>query len=172
MQPESLPSTRQRLLDKLVRELVRSEAQALEHAPREARRIGETPPVFALRDVGLHAMQMRPRLQHTLTAHGVMANRGALGATLTTLRYLVADRMYDAERAFRGALLDLRHGIDVVRVLREVSRLEELFGLIRWCDDWLPARRTLVARVEAQLEWFTAPQPREPSNPSASQSGG
>ena len=59
---------------------------------------------------------------------------------------------------FRGALLDLRHGIDVVRVLREVSRLEELFAVIRWCDDWLPARRTLVARVEAQLGWF-AEQP-------------
>jgi hypothetical protein len=29
-----------------------------------------------------------------------------------------------------------------------------LFGLIRWCDDWLGARRTLVARVEAQLSWF------------------
>ena len=58
-----------------------------------------------------------------------------------------------------GALLDLRHGIDVVRVLREVARLDELFGLIRWCDDWLPARRALVARVEAQLAWFAGQPP-------------
>src|SRR5207249_4025646 len=36
-------ANRMRLRDKLVRELLRSEAQALEHAPREARRIGESP---------------------------------------------------------------------------------------------------------------------------------
>jgi hypothetical protein len=49
-------SDRRRLLDKLLRELVRSEAQAIEHAPREAKRIGETPPVQVLRDVATHAM--------------------------------------------------------------------------------------------------------------------
>jgi hypothetical protein len=147
-------SDRQRLLDKLVRELVRSEFQAVEHPAREARRIGESAPVVALREVALHAMQMRPRLHQLLTAHGLLHGIGGIGATLTTLRYLVVDRVHDPERAFRGALLDLRHGLDVVRVLREVSRLEQIFGLIRWCDDWLPARRTLVARVEAQLDWF------------------
>ena len=52
----------------------------------------------------------------------------------------------------------------VMRVLRDVARLEELFALIRWCDDWLAARRTLVARVEAQLAWF-AEQPSLPPTP-------
>ncbi|MDX2089965.1 MAG: hypothetical protein SFX73_19065 [Kofleriaceae bacterium] len=51
-------------------------------------------------------------------------------------------------------LLELRHGIEVVKLLRESSRRDELFGVIRWCDDWLAARRTLVARAEAQLTWF------------------
>lgn len=147
-------SERRRLLEKLLRELVRSEEQAIEHAPREAKRIGETPPVSALRDVAVHALQLRPRLQHALEGHGLAAGRGGITATLSTLRHLVTDRIHDAERAYRAALLDLRHGVDVVRVLREVARLEELFGLIRWCDDWLAARRTLVARVEAQLAWF------------------
>src|SRR3989442_579354 len=117
------PSDRQRLLDKLVRELVRSELQAVEHPAREARRIGESAPVVALRDVALHAMQLRPRLHQVLTAQGLLHGTGGLGATLTTLRYLVVDRVHDPERAFRAALLDLRHGLDVVRVLREVSRL-------------------------------------------------
>ncbi len=155
---------RRRLLDKLLRELQRSEVQTLEHAPREARRIGESPPVIALRDVAVHAMSLRPRLQHALDGHGLTANRNGISATLSTLRQLVTDRIHDAERAYRAALLDLRHGLDVVRVLREVARLEELFGLIRWCDDWLPARRTLVARVEAQLNWF-ADQPFSPRDP-------
>lgn len=148
-------SERRRLLEKLLRELVRSEDQVVEHAPREAKRIGETPPVDALRDVAGHAYAMRPRFQQVLDGHGLVLARGGLSATLSTLRHLVTHRMHDAERAYRTALLDLRHGLDVVRVLREVARLEELFALIRWCDDWLPARRTLVTRVEAQLSWFT-----------------
>jgi hypothetical protein len=147
-------SERRRLLEKLLRELLRSEEQTIEHVPREAKRIGETPPVGALRDVAVHAIAMKPRFQQVLEGHALSAGRGGITATLSTLRYLVTDRMHDAERAFRAALLDLRHGLDVVRVLREVARLEELFGLIRWCDDWLAARRTLVARVEAQLGWF------------------
>lgn len=151
---------RRRLLDKLLRELVRSEVQARDHAPREARRIGETPPVSALRDIALHAVMMGPRLTSVLEAYDVAV--AAPAATFSTLRQLVAGRIYDAERAYRAALLDLRHGLDVVRVLREVARLEELFGLIRWCDDWLAARRTLVARVEAQLAWF-AEQPALPA---------
>jgi hypothetical protein len=145
---------RRRLLEKLLRELLRSEQQAIEHVPREAKRIGEMPPVDALRDVAVHAMAMRPRFAQVLDGHDLAAGRGGISATLSTLRHLVTDRIHDAERAYRAALLDLRHGLDVVRVLREVARLEELFALIRWCDDWLPARRTLVARVEAQLAWF------------------
>jgi hypothetical protein len=145
---------RRRLLEKLLRELVRSEDQAIEHVPREAKRIGEMPPVTALRDVAVHAMAMKPRFTQVLEGHAIAASRGGISATLSTLRHLVTDRIHDAERAYRAALLDLRHGVDVVRVLREVARLEELFALIRWCDDWLAARRTLVARVEAQLGWF------------------
>jgi hypothetical protein len=145
---------RRRLLEKLLRELVRSEEEAIEHAPREAKRIGETDPVLALRDVAVHALAMRPRFGHVIEGHAINVGRGGITATLTTLRHLVTDRLHDAERAYRAALLDLRHGLDVVRVLREVARLEELFALIRWCDDWLAARRTLVARVEAQLDWF------------------
>jgi hypothetical protein len=157
-------SDRRRLLDKLLRELVRSEAQASEHVTREARRIGDTPPVAALRDVATHAIEMRPRFDQLLDGHSLVSAKSGIAATLSSLRHLVTDRMQDPERAYRGALLDLRHGLDVVRVLRDVARLEELFALIRWCDDWLAARRTLVARVEAQLAWF-ADQPSLPPTP-------
>jgi hypothetical protein len=151
----SATTDRRRLLDKLMRELVRSEAQAVEHAPREARRIGETAPVQALRDVAAHALSMRSRFDQVIDGHALHAIRtGGIGATLATLRHLVTERIHDSERAYRAALLDLRHGVDVVRVMREIARLEELFALIRWCDDWLATRRTLVARVEAQLAWF------------------
>jgi hypothetical protein len=148
------PSERRRLLEKLLRELSRAEGHAIEHPAREVKRLGETPPVEALRDIAVHALAMKPRFAQVLDGHGLTTGRGAITATLSSLRHLVTDRIHDAERAYRAALLDLRHGVDVVRVLREVARLEELFALIRWCDDLLAARRTLVARVEAQLQWF------------------
>lgn len=149
------PSTeRRRLLDKLVREVLRCEQHAIEHAPREARRLGDVPPVDVLREVASHATAMRDRLERMLSGHDIAMNKGSFAATLATLRHLVVDRVVEPERAFRTALLDLRHGLDVVRLLREIARHEELFGVIRWCDDWVDARRTLVASVEAQLAWF------------------
>ncbi len=163
-----MQSDRRRLLDKLLRELVRSEQQAIDHAPREARRLGDVPPVQALREVADHAVALRPRFDQLLEGHGLTSAQKAVAATLAALRQLVTDRIQDPERAYRGALLDLRHGLDVVRVLRDVARLEELFALIRWCDDYLAARRTLVARVEAQLAWFAEqpqPDPRDPGGP-------
>ena len=159
---------RRRLLDKLVRELLRCETQALEHAPREARLIGESAPVATLREVAAHALAMKPRLVHVLDGHDLVPQHQRLAATFSTLRQLVVDHIYDAERSYRGVLLDLRHALDVVRVLREVAKLEELFALIRWCDDWLVARRTLVARVEAQLGWFAEQHVPEPAAPEAS----
>ncbi|HUS29975.1 MAG TPA: hypothetical protein VMZ53_15825 [Kofleriaceae bacterium] len=111
---------------------------------------------------------MRPRFNLVLDGHSLVTGRGGISATLSTLRQLVTDRIHDSERAYRAALLDLRHGLDVVRVMREVARLEELFALIRWCDDWLAARRTLVSRVEAQLAWF-AEQPSAEDADSAMQ---
>jgi hypothetical protein len=139
------------LLDKLVREIARAETQAIEHAPREARRIGNAPPVIALRAVAEHAATMRPRFLAMAGGHEVPIKRAGIGVSFATLRQVVTS---DPERAFRTALLDLRHGVELVKLLRETARTEMLFGMIRWCDDWLGARRTLLARVEAQLAWY------------------
>jgi len=32
--------------------------------------------------------------------------------------------------------------------------MDLVFGVIRWCDDWLTVRRRLITSVEAQLDWF------------------
>ncbi len=146
--------TDRRLLEKLIREIGRAETQATEHGPREAKRIGEVPPVHALREVATHATDMRQRFADMLAGHDIRLGRTGIGATLATLRHLVVDRVMDAERAFRTALLDLRHGMELVILLRELARRDMLFGVIRWCDDWLAARRALLARVEAQLGWY------------------
>ena len=150
----SMMPERRRLLDRLIREIYRGEVQAAEHAAREEKRIGAVAPVLALREVSKHAVAMRERFDTIVSGYDLQTGRTGIGATLSSLRGIVADRVVDPERAYRTCLLDLRHGIDVVKLAREVARSEELFGVIRWCDDWLGARRTLVARVEAQLVWF------------------
>src|SRR4029453_13238434 len=110
-----------RLLEKLAREIARHEAQAIEHPLREARRIGEAPPVFALREVADHAEGMRARFAHVLESHEISALRNS--ATLSTLLHIVVDRVLDPERSYRTALLDLQHRIDVARLLRHLQRL-------------------------------------------------
>jgi hypothetical protein len=154
MHPVMMPAERRRLLDRLIREIHRGEVQVAEHAARVAKLIGAVGPVLALREVSSHAAAMRERFAAIVRGYDLQTARTGIGATLSSLRGLVADRVVDPERAYRTCLLDLRHGIDVVKLAREVARSEELFGVIRWCDDWLGARRTLVARVEAQLVWF------------------
>jgi len=143
-----------RLLEKLIRDILRAETQAIDHPVREAKRIGDAPPVVALQEVATHAAAMRARFLRVLATNEISLPTGTLGATLATLRHLVVDRVVDPERSFRTVLYDLRHGVDIVKLLRVVTRNIGLFGVIRWCDDWLGARRTLVACVEAQLAWF------------------
>ncbi|MBL0214472.1 MAG: hypothetical protein IPQ07_11350 [Myxococcales bacterium] len=144
-----------RLLQKLIREAGRAEVAVHEHLVRERKRLGAAPPVVALEAVADHALAMQGRFASMLDGHELAPQlRSGVGTTLVTLGHLVVDRVIDPERAFRTVLVDLRHGVEVVKLLREVARNEIMFGMIRWCDDWLGARRTLVARVEAQLGWF------------------
>ncbi len=144
------------LLHRLIRETIRSEALALEYPAREARRIGPMPPIEALQAVADHAMLMQGRFTMVIEGHEVdrQLSPGRISATLGSLRHLIVDRTVDPESAYRAALLDLRHGMEVVKLLRELARREMVFGLIRWSDDWLGARRTLLARAEAQIGWF------------------
>jgi hypothetical protein len=148
---------RRHFLGRLVREISRAEQVAIEHAARESRRLGEEPPpAIALRALAAHAEAMQPRFAAMASGYGVPATRGGLGTALATLRDLIVDRIVQGERAYRIALLDLRNGLDLVKLLREAARGDRLFGLIRWCDDWLSARRPLLAHAERELTWFSA----------------
>jgi len=146
-----MSSDRRRLLEKLIREVTRCEALASDHPTREARRIGDTPPVLALREVAAHARVMRPRFEAMVSGHDLIPIRRG---RVSSLKRLVIEHVVDPERSFRIALLDLRHGVEVVQIMYEVVREAEMFGLRRWAIDWLVARRTLIARVEAQLAWY------------------
>ena len=97
MHPVMIPE-RRRLLDRLIREICRSETQASEHASRLEKLIGRTPPVQALCEVSTHALAMRARFDHIVEAHELPLARTSISATLATLRGLVTDRGIDPER--------------------------------------------------------------------------
>jgi hypothetical protein len=149
-----------KLCTKLCRELAQSEHSATVHPRREARRLGDISPAHALLAIAAHADEVRPRFEALMAKrqpHGIKAGR-AFGHVFSTIRHVIADRVIDLERSYRGTLLGLRHGIDVVRLLREVALREHDTHLVRFCDEFLLERLALIEGAEQALAWF-AEQP-------------
>jgi len=142
---------------KLCRELAQSEHSARTHCLREARRLGDTPPARALREIAAHAEAMQPRLEvamrRTGQRTGLRLGR-AVGALFSALRHALFDRMIDTERSYRGTLLGLRHGVDVMRLLRAVASREGDLYLEAYCEEVLAERIRLLGRAERALSWF------------------
>lgn len=149
-----------KLCTKLCRELAQSEQSAMVHPRREAKRLGDVSPAHALLAIAAHAESMRPRFEALMVKRqptGLRAGR-AFGRVFSAIRQLIADRVIDAERSYRGTLLGVRHGIDLARLLREVAMREHDTHLMRFCDELLAERVGLVEGAEQALAWF-AEQP-------------
>ena len=149
-----------KLCTKLCRELAQSEHSALVHPQREAKRLGDISPAHALLAISEHAKELRPRFEALMAKRQPKGTRvgRAFGQAFSTIRHLIADRLIDAERSYRGTLLGLRHGTDVARLLREVALREHDTHLMRFCDEFLIERLALIEGAEAALAWF-AEQP-------------
>lgn len=150
-----------RLHRKLCRELSQSEHSAIVHTRREAHRLGDVAPAHALLAIAEHAAAVRPRFDALVAKRQPM--RGirlgeTVGEIFSVLRHALFDRLIDAERSYRGTLLGCRHGVDCVRLLREVAVRERDTTMVRFCDDWLGERLGLLARAEQALAYF-ADQP-------------
>lgn len=144
-----------RLRTKLCRELAQSEHSAEVHCAREANRLGQIPPAVALRVISEHAAELKPSLQALLDDQQIGRSLGqVVGATFSVLRHFLFDRLIDAERSYRGTLLGLHHGIDIVRLLREVAYCSAERDLMRWCDGFLIERTALVEQAEHAMVWF------------------
>ncbi len=148
----------QKLREKLCRELAQSEHAAIVQPRREARRLGDVPPATALRAIADHAAAMKPRFDSVIperraSRRGVAIGRG-VGEMFSTLRNVVFDRIIDAERSYRGTLLGVSHGIDLVRMLRAVADRENDQALLELCHDWLTTRLALIAHAQDRLDWF------------------
>jgi hypothetical protein len=146
----------QRLREKLYRELTQSEHDAIVHCSREARRYGAQPPGQVLRAIADHARELRPRLYDvwgTKPWLGVRAGR-AIGEAFSTLRHVAVDWVLDAERSYRATLLDLHHGLDVARLLRDVLARQHDDDGRRVCDQLVDRRDRLLSRAQHRLRWF------------------
>jgi hypothetical protein len=145
-----------RLTHRLCRELAQAERSAMLHPRREALRLGATPPGIAMLANAEHAEAMWPRLQALFDRRqigGIVVGR-VVGRAFSELRQFVLDRVLDAERSYRGTLLGLYHGIDVVRLLGSAAARSQDEHLLQFCNEWLAERAFLVERAERALLWF------------------
>ena len=151
-----LAKRHQKLLRTLVRELFQTEKSAEAHCAREAYRLGDSQPATALRAVALHAIRVNRELPGVMRAAQLPVSSGGslIGRVFSAVREVFADKLLDEERSYRGTLLGLRHGIDVVRMVRHVADACGQVELAGWCTRWLDDREPLVAEVEHALTWF------------------
>ncbi len=149
--------------DELVRTLMpeffQTERSASRHTRVEAGRLGDTPPAEALYAVARHAdraIEGLAELGAALHLPGRMAGQ-AVGTTFSLLRGGVGDRLLDPERSYRGTLLGIHHGLDLVRLLAATSAyLPALAPLTTFCEAWLHTRTRLAEVCTAELAWFAA----------------
>jgi len=89
----------------------------------------------------------------------------ALGSVLSIARHLVLDRTVEAERSYRATLLGMRHGVDLVKLIRKLADASGKVELAGFCTRWLEEREPLVDRVEAAMGWFAEHPKRAAEKP-------
>jgi hypothetical protein len=145
-----------RLLSSVVAEIFQSERSASRHPIVEAERVGDTPPALPMQLVAAHATRALAELEMLSQERGLEVGSAmrALGRSLSAFRNRFADLALRREQSYRFTLLGIRHGIDTVRLLREIALEREDAALVSWTEQWLEERLQLIAQGEAQLNWF------------------
>jgi len=153
---DDLNESQRTLLNNLSRELFQTETSAARHCAREADRLENTPPAVALRGVVTHAQLVLAELPALAERNGMVVSKGgiATGELFSQLRDKLADLLIDSERSYRGTLLGCRHGLDVVRLLRQLAVAIGNEELDTFCASWLNTRTVLVEQLEEELAWF------------------
>ena len=155
-QSDTLSASQRTLLNNLTRELFQTETSAVRHCTREAERLGETAPAEALRAVAAHAKQVLTELPALAQRNDMIVSKGGMvvGEIFSLTRDKLADMLIDSERSYRGTLLGMRHGVDVMRLLHDFAETTGKSDLSLFCKTWLAMRTPLVQKVDEQLRWF------------------
>lgn len=143
-----------RLLRNLARELIQAETSTRVLCRREAKRLGNAPAAVPLLAAALHADKaLRSVLPHAPDQPTVVVG-SVSGTLMSAVRQAMMDYVLTGEQAYRGTLLELRHGIDLVHLLRSVALRAGDASLAAWCQEWLALRVPVVQEAEANLTWF------------------
>jgi hypothetical protein len=146
----------EKLLGELFQELHQTERSAKRHCEREARRYEGTPPAHAMRAVSRHADAILPELGELsrIEDHARVPWGQALGELFSNVRQLALDRMLDGQRSYRGTLLGLHHGVDLVRLLLSCAQTARDSVLEAFCTRWLAERMPLLEQAVLAMRWF------------------
>lgn len=142
------------LLKNLLREFSQSEMSAATHCRREARRLGAAPPADALTAVSADAQASMRAFPSEMKAVFGFSLTASVGHFLSDARQLLIDRLVERERSYRATLLGMRHGLDLVALIRDVSKEVGETNINAWAVVWLDRRTPLVERAVDQLSWF------------------
>jgi hypothetical protein len=147
------------LLVSLMRELFQTEESAVSHPRVEAERLGEsTPPARAMLAVAAHAEEVLAELPRLARDHDLPVSAGgmAVGKAFSSTRDAFVDMLLTAEKSYRGTILGMRHGVDLVELMRYLAQEESDLEIEAWCSEWLARRRPLVEATARELSWFAA----------------
>jgi glycine/D-amino acid oxidase-like deaminating enzyme/nitrite reductase/ring-hydroxylating ferredoxin subunit len=144
------------LIQHLSHELWQTETSASQHCRREAERLGDCPPARALLEAAEHADEVLQRLPMLARDHAITRRPVglAVGKLFSVIRDGIGDRMLRRERSYRGTLLGLRHGVDLVQLMLEVAMQSSQTELITFFEEWLSRRLPMVDAVARELRWF------------------
>lgn len=152
---------RDRLLTSLIIEVFQAERSGAEHAPREAQRLGDTPPGRAMRDIGDDCRRALEELRSIASRPDIPQGSFGekLGSMFSLVRESVGDVFVTRQLSYRGTLLGVHHGIDAILLLRSAAENAGDVEVVEWCMRTLDSRQPLVERAEHELSWFA----REPA---------
>jgi hypothetical protein len=154
--PETRKQVATRLLERLMREYFQTETSASRHCRREAERFTDAAYAGPFRLIAAHADQVLETLPAIARQENLPVSPGgsAVGALFSQARDKMADKLIDAERSYRGTMLGLRHGVDLVKLIEAVAKRHNRPALTTFCQGWLQQRQPLVDQSELGFGWF------------------
>jgi hypothetical protein len=149
-------SNQMRLLASLSRELLWAERAIARNLPREAERLGSSPPAMVLRAVAGHASDAATELMLLRDACEIpsLTVSQRLILFLSTAKTSVFDSLLPKQMAYRACLAELHRGVDTVRLMRSTARVTGYLEIADWCDSWLSVREPLLDLSSEELSWF------------------
>lgn len=149
-----MPTARAALLRTLMGELIHAERSAHDEAQSEWERLGDVPPGCAMRAIADHTAVAARELRAIGERDGLFDSIKRKRRIGSWLRALIGQLVLDFEHSYRGTLLGLRNGLDLLELVQEVAFAERHRGLAVACARLAQERKPLVDACTDALPWF------------------